>query len=141
MSSLRLSVGSFDFKAVLEDEKAPETCRYFRSLLPYRCKLIHVRWSGEACWIPLGYEKAPIPFENLTSYPSPGQMLFYPGGYGETEILLAYGAVRFAGKVGQLAGNHFLTISEGLGQLPAMGKALLWDGALDVLISVEEDRA
>ncbi len=39
-------------------------------------------------------------------------MIFYPGGYSETEILLAYGGVRFASKLGQLAGNHFLTVEK-----------------------------
>ena len=52
-------------------------------------------------------------YENHTSYPAPGQIILYPGGISETEILLAYGAVQFASKMGQLAGNHFLTVMEG----------------------------
>ncbi len=52
-------------------------------------------------------------YENHTSYPAPGEFILYPGGISETEILLAYGGVHFASKVGQLAGNHFLTIVEG----------------------------
>ena len=52
-------------------------------------------------------------YENHTSYPAPGQMIVYPGGISETEILLAYGGVHFASKMGQLAGNHFLTITLG----------------------------
>jgi hypothetical protein len=43
-------------------------------------------------------------------FPLPNKSLCIPGGISETEILLAYGGVRFASKVGQLAGNHFLTI-------------------------------
>jgi hypothetical protein len=31
----------------------------------------------------------------------------------ETELLFAYGSSRFASKVGQLAGNHFLEIIAG----------------------------
>jgi Protein of unknown function (DUF3830) len=50
----------------------------------------------------------------------------------ETEILLAYGAVRFASKVGQLAGNHFLTIVEGLDQLRPLGELTLWQGAQEI---------
>ena len=82
-------------------------------MLPYRERIIHVRWSGEACWIPLGDLDLGLGFENHTSYPAPGQILLYPGGISETEILLAYGGVRFASKMGQLAGNHFLTVIEG----------------------------
>lgn len=103
-------------------------------MLPYQTQFIHVRWSGEGCWIPLGNEAVPFGVENATSYPAPGQMIFYPGGYSETEILLAYGSVCFASKLGQLAGNHFLTIVEGLEQLPALGKRALWEGAQGVLI-------
>jgi hypothetical protein len=85
-------------------------------MLPYRERLIHVRWSGEACWIPLGGLDLGLGYENATSYPAPGQLLMHPGGISETEILLAYGSVRFGSKVGQLAGNHFLTIVEGAEQ-------------------------
>jgi hypothetical protein len=98
-------------------------------MLPYRERLIHVRWSGEACWIPLGGLDLGLGYENATSYPAPGQLLFHPGGISETEILLAYGSVRFASKTGQLAGNHFLTIVEGTEQLSELGRLTLWQGA------------
>jgi hypothetical protein len=71
-------------------------------------------------------------YENHTSYPAPGQFLLYPGGISETEILLAYGGVQFASKMGQLAGNHFLTIVEGLENLVPLGKMTLWQGAQDI---------
>ena len=45
--------------------------------------------------------------ENATSYPAPGQLIFHPGGISETEILLVYGSVRFASKVGQLVAITF----------------------------------
>jgi len=98
-----------------------------------RQRIIHVRWSGEACWIPLGDLDLGLGYENHTSYPAPGQMLLYPGGISETEILLAYGAVQFASKMGQLAGNHFLTIEAGGENLAALGKTVLWDGAQDIV--------
>ena len=47
----------------------------------------------------------------------------------DDEILLAYGGVRFASKVGQLAGNHFITITSPLDDLPKLGKMALWEGA------------
>jgi hypothetical protein len=105
----------------------------FSQLLPYRQKIIHVRWSGEACWIPLGDFDLETGFENHTSHPSVGDILFYPGGYSETEILLAYGSCCFASKMGQLAGNHFLTIVEGRENLRKLGVEVLWGGAQDIL--------
>src|SRR6185437_5111817 len=65
---------------------------------------------------------------------APGQILLYPGGVSETEILLAYGAVRFASKVGQLAGSHFLTITSGLDKLYELGRMVLYEGAKPVRI-------
>jgi hypothetical protein len=129
MSELRVTAGPFSFPARFERAAAPQTCARFAAMLPYRERLIHVRWSGEACWIPLGTLDLGLGYENATSYPAPGQILIYRGGISETEILLAYGAVRFASKAGQLAGNHFLTIVDGLDQLRPLGEMTLWQGA------------
>ncbi len=62
------------------------------------------------------------------------QMLLYPGGISETEILLGYGGVCFASKMGQLAGNHFITITSPLDDLPKLGKMVLWEGAQAIRI-------
>jgi hypothetical protein len=134
---IRINAGPFNFLARFEERDAPKTTAAFRSLLPYRQRIIHVRWSGEACWIPLGDFDFGLGYENATSYPSPGQMLLHPGSVSETEILLGYGACCFASKVGQLAGNHFLTIVEGGENLMNLGKLVLWSGAQDIVF-VEE---
>jgi hypothetical protein len=130
---LRISAGPFRYVARLEQQDAPKTCAAFLKLLPYQQKLIHARWSGEACWVPLGDFALGVGFENATSHPAPGEILWYPGGYSETEILFPYGASCFASKLGQLAGNHFLTIVEGREQLREMGRTVLWQGAQDIL--------
>ncbi|HEY4384276.1 MAG TPA: DUF3830 family protein [Ktedonobacteraceae bacterium] len=133
-SELRILVGGqFEFIARLEEEDAPLTCAAFSKLLPFQNKLIHARWSGEATWIPLGDFKVGVEFENHTSYPSAGQILLYPGGLSETEILIPYGSASFASRVGQLAGNHFLTIVSGNDQLKALGRKILWEGAQDII--------
>ena len=129
MADIRITAGPFAFTARFERIAAPQTCVKFAGMLPYRERLIHVRWSGDACWIPLGDLDLGLGYENATSYPAPGQLLLHPGGVSETEILLAYGSVRFASKVGQLAGNHFLTIVAGIEQLAELGRLTLWQGA------------
>ena len=134
MDNLRIIAGPFTFAACFEAALAPKTCEIFRRLLPYSERVIHVRWSGEAVWIPLGDTDMGVPAENQTSYPAPGQMILYPGGISETEILLAYGGVQFASKVGQLAGNHFITLTSAFNDLPKLGKMVLWEGAQPIRI-------
>jgi hypothetical protein len=129
MDLISIVAGPYTFRARFEEAAAPKTCARFQRLLPYEERIIHVRWSGEACWIPLGDLDLGLGYENHTSFPSPGQILLYPGGISETEILLAYGSVCFASKVGQLAGNHFLTIVDGIEHVAALGKMTLWQGA------------
>jgi hypothetical protein len=135
LALVNIKAGPFSFVARWEVEAAPQTCARFDSLLPYRERIIHVRWSGEACWIPLGALDLGLPYENPTSYPAPGEILLHPGGLSETEILIAYGGVRFASKVGQLAGNHFLTITEGREHLRALGEHVLWHGAQEIVFA------
>ena len=134
MTTLRIKAGPYEFEAQMEEASAPQTCTKFLTLLPYRQQIIHVRWSGEGCWIPLGDFNFGLGYENHTSHPAPGEIILYPGGISETEILLAYGAVDFASKVGQLAGNHFITITSDLDKLAVLGRSVLWEGAKTIRI-------
>jgi len=129
MTALKITIADMAFDARLEIDKAPRTCAAFVSRLPFEGKIVHVRWSGEAVWIPLGDLDFGVSYENHTSFPAPGQIILYPGGISETEILLAYGGVHFASKMGQLAGNHFITLTSGLDKLPEIGRLALWNGA------------
>jgi len=131
-AAVRISVGPLVFTARFEDA-APSTCAAFRRLLPYRERIIQTRWSGEACWIPLGNLDLGLGYENHTSFPAPGELLLYPGGISETEILFPYGSTRFASKVGQLAGNHFLTVIEGRQWFRELGRLALWEGAQPIV--------
>ncbi len=139
MGAVRINAGPFQFTARFEDNDAPKTCTAFRIQLPFRSKLIQARWSGEADWIPLGELEFGVGFENHTSYPAPGEILLYPGGYSETEILFPYGNTRFASKLGQLAGNHFLTIVEGAALLKDLGHLVLYAGAQDIIFETIDE--
>lgn len=133
MAELSIRVGDLNFTARWEPA-APQTIEAIRRLLPMRSKLIHCRWSGEGCWIPFGDEKLPVGFENHTSHPAPGDIIVYTGDISEGEILIAYGGVMFSSKLGQLAGNHFATITGGREELKEMGRRVLWEGAQDIVI-------
>ena len=132
---LHIDVADLTFTARLHEEAAPETVGAFRRMLPLESQLVHVRWSGEGGWIPMGELDLAIGPENATSYPSPGELILYPGGVSETELLLSYGYVAFASKAGQLAGNHFATIVSGNEHLRELGRRLLWDGAQPISVS------
>jgi hypothetical protein len=136
MSLVLITAGPFQFKARLEEKLAPKTCAVFRNLMPYNERIIHVRWSGEACWIPLGDLDLGLGFENNTAYPAPGQIILYPGGVSETEILIAYGPCQFASKAGVLSGNHFLTITEDLEALHSLGRKVLYEGAQPIRFEI-----
>ncbi|MDH3317650.1 MAG: DUF3830 family protein [Gammaproteobacteria bacterium] len=138
MKVIQIQSAGFEFKARLEEALAPRTCERFLELLPYTQKVIHSRWSGEAVWIPLGNFDLGVDFENHTSYGSRGDVLFYPGGFSETEFLFVYGSSQFGSKMGRLAGNHFLTLIEGHEHLEAFGKRVLWEGAQSITFSLSD---
>jgi len=129
---IEILAGNLRFMARLENERAPRSTARFRAMLPLKTKIIQARWSGEAGWIPFGDLDLDVGYENHTSYPAPGQLLLYPGGISETEILFPYGPTVFASKAGQLAGNHFATIFEGNDMLVALGHRILWEGAQEI---------
>ena len=134
MSDVIIRVGPMRFTARFEEVAAPRTCAAFRALMPFAQQLIQTRWSGEAAWVPMGDLDLGIPAENATSHPSRGDLLLYPRGASETELIFAYGSCSFSSKVGQLAGNHFLTLTAGHEQLPELGRLVLWKGAQPITI-------
>lgn len=131
---LKITIGGYEFKAVLHKDRAPETCRAITEALPLTGKVIQARWSGECVWLKMDPYGIELPSENQTSYPGVGQLLCYPGGVSEKEMLIPYGSAKFASKVGLLPGNHYATVTEGLENLPAMGEKVLWEGAQEIRI-------
>ena len=131
---LNITIGGIPFAAELLEEEAPETCRAFLRALPIRGRVIQARWSGEAAWLPMDEWGIEVPPENHTSHPSRSDLLYYPGGISEKEMLIPYGSAFFGSKVGQLRGNHFATIVEGADGLREMGDKVLFEGAQEIVI-------
>ncbi|MHB0962305.1 MAG: DUF3830 family protein [Gemmatimonadaceae bacterium] len=129
MTLLTVRIGPLSFIARLEIERAPRTTTAFLERLPFEGQLVQARWSGEAGWVPLADYELGVPYENATSYPAAGQVLWHPPGLSEAELLVPYGSTCFASRVGQLAGSHFLTIIDERGELAEVGRKLLWEGA------------
>ncbi len=105
-----IKIGDAILPISFHPDLAPQTCAAIQKILPFNSHVIHGRWSGEACWVPLGNLDLGVPLENQTHTPKPGQLLFYSKGISETEILVPYGISRFACKDGPLSGNHFASI-------------------------------
>lgn len=137
MPKIVVRIGSKVLSARLEPARSPRTVAAFVARLPLRGQLVHARWSGEALWMPLGELQLYDSYEDPTSYPAPGQVLWHPPGVSEAELLVPYGPTRFASKGGQLAGNHFLTLEVDPVELGSLGRAVLWGGAVDVSFEVE----
>ena len=125
---LRITIGNLTFSAEFESKRAPKTVAAIRGILPIEGNLLQARWSGESAWVPMGDRRIGIDFENHTTYPAPGELLVYPGGMSEMEILVPYGATRFASRVGDLAGNHFATIKATRDELSEIGRLVTWNG-------------
>ncbi len=134
MADLTIRVGDLTFTADWVPD-APRTRRALEPWLPIRSRLIHCKWSGESTWIPFGEERPDVGFENHTSHPAPGDLLIYTGDFSECEILFPYGAASFNSRVGQLAGNHFATLTSGQERLAEMGHRVLWEGAQQIEIT------
>jgi len=135
MTLIKLTSGSFTFTAKLEEDKAPETCAWFLNRLPMKLEMIQAAWSGMAVFSGLQGQGLEVPFEKATSYPGKGEVIMYPGdakGNGG-EIYIPYGGNCFACPTGQLAGNHFLTIIEGMDQLPEYGRHTRYKGAQEIV--------
>jgi hypothetical protein len=72
--------------------------------------------------------------ENATERPLPGEILLYAGEKSEPELLITYGAARFACVSGALSGNRVLTLDRDLERLAEVGRKALWEGALQLRI-------
>jgi hypothetical protein len=129
---IRIVIGDLEFTARLERGLAPKTCEAFCAALPFSGKLVQARWSGEAAWIPLGKLDLGVGLENARGTPRAGEILFHPADHSECEILVPYGKTVFRCKDGDLKGNHFLTIVEGIEKLTDVGELVLRRGSQEV---------
>jgi hypothetical protein len=141
LANITIKIEDEHFTAQLNENQAPNTISAMQRIFPYKSKVIHARFSGEAIWVPLPDDfPLEVKFEAQTSYPSRGEILYYPGFVSEKEILIPYGSAVFSSKVGLLPGNHFATIvSSDLPKLAEMGKKILWEGAKTIVFEKAKD--
>lgn len=99
MRKIRLTFLATGESVVVEmlDSEAPQTCEYVWNLLPLETKPIHGQFSGAEIFVLIDGGQ-PMPRENLTQLPLPGELLyFYEAGGSVTgnrtvgEICIVYG--------------------------------------------------
>jgi len=130
MSQLIVRAGDFTFQARFEEQLAPKTCAAFRKANAVREPGHPCALSGEGVWMPLAISISACLTRTTPAIPRPARSSSIPAASSETEIPLGLMAgVHFASKMGQLAGNHFITLTSGLENLAAFGKTVLWKGA------------
>ena len=54
MADVIITAGDIRLEARFEAQAAPETCAVLKAMLPFESQIVHVRWSGEAVWVPMG---------------------------------------------------------------------------------------
>jgi hypothetical protein len=136
MTSILVTIGDQQIRAHLEEQKAPQTCAAFRALLPLKGKVLQARWSGQSIWMPLHAVKVRVPEENLKNRPEAGEVLFYPEGQSDCEILIPYGVTVFGSRMGPLSGNHFLTLDMPADQLKALGSRVWHEGEKPIVFEI-----
>ena len=67
MTGLSIQAGGYHFDARLEEAVAPRMCAAFRAAMPFHSQIVHVRWSGEGVWVPLGDHDFGVDYENHTA--------------------------------------------------------------------------
>lgn len=85
-------------EAEVLDDEAPETANYIWEMLPLEIKPIHGQFSGAEVFVLIEGGK-PMPRENLTQLPLPGEILYFYEGGGNVqsgkrtvgEICIVYG--------------------------------------------------
>ena len=142
MKKIRLTSKEIVFIARLEEEKSPETAKWLFGLLPWQLTMIHVSWSGSACFAQLEELAYSVKPENPIRIPSKGEIIIYPGNIPTLqmggEFFLSWGPCSIATQLGHLFGNHVLTIVEGLEDLERFGKRVHLEGAQPLLVELVE---
>lgn len=144
MKKIKITSGEFCFIARLEEEKSPETCKWLLSMLPWTDSMIHVSWSGNACFIKLQDRAWGVPYEgNPICYPSKGEILVYPGNRPELqmtgELYVAWGPNALACPNGKMSGNLVMTIIEGMERLEEFGVKVHLDGRQETKLELIEE--
>ena len=143
MKKVLLKSGDFEFVAVMEEEKSPKTCEWLLNKLPWEIGMIHVSWSGEACFGRLLDQAWGLPYESTLRIVHPGQIIVYPGGKPELqmsgEFYLGWGYNEINCDNGPLSGNHVLTIVEGMDRLEEFGVKVHYEGLQKMTVSLLEE--
>lgn len=153
MKRIRIAVPAYEAEAVAEllEDKAPKTCAAIWDALasPITARGIHAMWVGPEVMIDIPHSHrvfagADIPSENQTSFPIPGDLVWFwfaPGTLPNlTDELYEFGVVydrdaRMFGPTGWLAATVFGRVTANFEQLAAACHRFREDGRVDMTVS------
>ena len=142
---IEIEIGGEVFVADLLDHLAPKTCAAILSILPHEGVIYHQFWSGQGLQVhdetlKKMSEKAglwptsnfPDYGENPSIFGSPGDVGFYPVGYG---LFITYGKTRFFGPPEGVEPTYiFAQIKKDLDKLADIGRRIGRKGEQNVVI-------
>ncbi len=147
MTRLKITLGSVEAFAELDETHAPETARWLKKLLPIDGMAVHSMENGREVYIVL--DDAPVPAENQTIYQTVGDICLYhkPAIFVEPEwprhvrdfLVIAFVYERdtaFRGMAGPVATNIVGTITDGLDALAHEAPRMRREGFEPMTISL-----
>lgn len=153
MKRIRIAIPEYraEAEAELLEDIAPATCTALWNALatPMTARGIHAMWVGPEVMIDIPhshrvFDGADIPPENQTSFPIPGDLVWFwfpPGTLpGLTDDLYEFGVVydrdaRMFGPTGWLAANVFGRVTSKFEELAAACHRFREDGRVDITVS------
>jgi hypothetical protein len=142
---MEIQIGEKTFVVELLTEKAPRTCKAFKSILPHEGITYHQFWSGQGLQVHdeilknMAREHGLWPTsnfpdysENPSIYGAAGEVGFYPIGYG---LFITYGKARFYGPPEGVEPTYiFGKIKENLDELYELGRHIGRHGQQKIIL-------
>lgn len=123
---LRLRVGGHTCRLRLLLDRAPNTCKSLKAVLPVQSHLVHAKFAGDEVYFMV---PGTWPAENPATTVEAGDVGYYPD---RQTVCIFYGGIVPFGSVGL-----FARVADGLDALRAIGPDLWRRGALPLRLDAE----
>lgn len=119
--------------ASLLNDQAPAACKAFMKVIPFTSDAIHARWCGNEIWTTMP-EMDIQADENLTIFPTPGDILLVKVKPKVYHLAIFYGRGWCFGPEGFIPSIHVATIEDNLFEFSVQSEKLLMEGKSKIKI-------